>query len=915
MNVLATARRCAIFTIAAAAAIGTARSASLACGGGALASALATAASLICYVFGTFVKNPPKRIFLVFAALSAFVVLTAAPWIEPFAGRWIQYAGAGGAAAVFVVCLALCALPFAALGAICKETPIRYFGDLCFSSAAALLLTDGPLLSAGAANGIVWFAPILLIFFIKLAPPPADEEESPWIAPFILGAALAAGAAIIRLQLRGFIRGDLWSVSQLDAVGFVISGLGAWIVGGYLQKAGPAARAGAPALAGISFLLTLLRFATLQYRETFDSTVGRAVSLLGIGFSVDGAYYCILLAGGVVPLLFLAFGAAARGGSTFTVKNTRALLAGAALGIISITFLDARFSIAQKPDAVPFSPGFVTFSKATAVAFAAAAAAGILTTGRARIVSVASVLILGGAIYTIPMYRFRPDNLLNQTRILVPENHRWLSEFESIEGISGTVDAPEYKDQKVGRSVRTRFNRTSISPLADEMQSYLSSLRAAASSIEKPERILVLGSAVPKAELILTSAGAKTVTWAPRPFTGGADETNIISPAGLRDYHLIIWPPQPSDLDVASLYLNSRRLAALESALAPGGALAVFLDLTTTPKSVLLNLALSPDPPGGASRAIFISDGVAAPIFGSIRRMSGKLNITSGDLGSVATKGENYYTTPSWLPAITVDRNYYHISGRDYYDSNPRAARRENLLLIAELANFGEAGGDRAATLSLIKAIAEIEGENWNLSPFKTPLESRPIPQKACDEIVNCESARPGNAPARRAFLQISEYLKSQKQLSRLLQFSQKIVAIDPEFLEARLALAIAHRSLLDPEGALVILNNRPASGAPGGAEPAEIAVERAACEAALAKPEAAITTLKNALTLHPTDKTVVIALVETLLATGRAAEAATYATHLVTLAHDDPAAASLLDRARRAAAVESTPASRASEK
>lgn len=879
MHILQTSRRIAGMTIVAIAAFGFVRAAGLGAGGGGLAATIAMAAAMLCFAAGCRIARPAPGWVRLAAPIFTIAIYLCIPVV---AGAWMPLTAASREIIIlqiFGLSLLLCIIPFGALGWVCRETPVRYLGDACFAAAAAICYIDGPF----GSDAVVAFAPAALLLFQKRADAPENHNSAPGadapaglpgiIATFAMGAAIATSVLCVRLQMRDIVRGDQWGISQIDATGLLVAGLGAWIVGGYIQKTGAVRAPLGAAIGAAGIAAAILRITTLFYRPVFDTFTSGLVQKFGVGVAVDGPFFSIILAAGAIPLFYLSAGAAARGATCFGAAHASRLAGGAGFALlVAAAGMNATFGDNAGDN---FQPGHDGVARISLILMIVSAVAAAIPAWRRPVAGIAAVAAIATGVFVIiKIPRAIPESLINQTRVLVAEKQHAISRVETVAGAISVIEAPELLETRPRRSTRTWIGRVPVSPGIHAAPTRAAAITASIAARPGAQRVLVTGAKSEADEKLFYSAGARELHFA-APWN--PSDARVAASSGDDLYDLIFVPPQPADLADTSFLYQWQRLATLNARLRTGGVLAVFTDLSTTPAPVLRELFTSGIAARFVNSIVFVSDGVREPAAG--------LMIKKQDAGPWAA---------GFIPEVTVSAAYFRISGHDYYDSRPRAARREGAQLLAELLK------DRAPEAALARAIAEFEKTDWTLSPFRTPIELQPVTKAACDEIV--KSAAAGGAafaPARQAFLQLSSILKLSS-LQQLLEFSREMLKADPTFDAARLSLAFAHRGLLDPQGALQILldESAPADFRKSGA----FLVEQANCELALGNAAKSIEILKGALTAQPTNPEIVRALVEVHLSQKRASEAVTYATHLITLTPGDPDSKALLERARRAA-------------
>ncbi|MBI3819157.1 MAG: hypothetical protein HY286_10735 [Planctomycetes bacterium] len=923
-NPSATARRIAAFTTAAFASFGLIRCiAASAHGTTPRAYAITTSAAIFCYGLGTLLKPRGPRWVAVSAAIVAVLLYIFQGMLESISVQFHDERGLVESLLTF----ALCAIPFATLGKFGGEAPIRWFGDACLASAIAIFIMDGPFVPEIVANGLALSSPLLLLMFERNegAADSHDSGESRWaaLAAFLGAFALASNIMTIRVEARSLLRADLWSLSFADIVSLILAGLGAWLVGGYIHKLGVARASVAIAVCAASFALAFVRITTLGNREVFDSAVQRITNIAGSAFPRDGALFPATVVVGMLPIAYVAAGAFARGCVTFTRAGVRPLLFGFSAGIFFISIIvNAHFGSLGLAQA-EFGIDFAEYQLYTNWIWGAAAFAGCAAMGSARsysaIFAFFSIVVAYAILYFLPPRPFFPNNLVNSSRSPIPDIQYVFPQRASVDGLESEVETPDFKNQRPRRSVFVKIDGAFATPGADQLESHLQADARAVAIHGHAKRILRLWGAEPTFRAAEGDVKSPMIAFL-NNYNSSYAYTNQ------SDLDLIIWLPRPGYLADTSLLLESRRMEALISRLAPDGMLAIYVDLSSTPADVVRKLILRTRPGESPRSTIFVSDGLRAPLLGilirkgrgpvvadNINEILAGFNDTisslpaNADLAAADLRPDDAENAAElldrFLPKITISRNYPKTAGRDYYDSGPRETRRANAELLERIGVW-RTGSQRpsdgqTATLAAIRALAALESEHWTLSPLRTPLESQPIPAAALDEIVNCAGALPGNIIAKRAFLQLSENLRSQSKLALLESFAARILKTDPGFAEARAARSFALRGLLDPEGARAVVDEGVALA--GGHPHPVLVVEQAACEFALGFPDQAISILKRGLTSHPVDVSITRALVETLLAAGNPSEANTYATHLLTLSPGDASAREMLDRTRRA--------------
>jgi hypothetical protein len=488
---------------------------------------------------------------------------------------------------------------------------------------------------------------------------------------------------------------------------------------------------------------------------------------------------------------------------------------------------------------------------------------------------------------------------------------------------------------------RVRLGRTYVTPAPDEVESWRAALVKTALLHGKPASALVLGA--PRADTardtesndstMLLRAFGTNIQFAPViPATRvESPERDSVHREGSVD--LVLFPPQPAHLATLSRALRASWLSSWESLLNPGGVMAVFLDASTVPASVVDRLRREWLEAHEYRRILYVSDGLRAPSIGFVVRrgipfaspsatpIPDSLLKSAASIGSdaaIATAGLETAASRSaldalaaWLPPVAVDRGYAVNTGRDPFDRGPRTNRMAVCGLAATWGAALDGQGTQAALGALARAAAAFDSKDWNLSAFRRPADERPLPTETGDAIVASLRAQPGHPGAVRAFQQFAELLKTQGQFEALWRLAEGARATDAREWRFVFYYCIAVRSLKDPESALAAIRALGPVVADGAAA---ILCEEAAATFDSGHEAEAIALLQRGIGSHSTSPAVARALAELLVRSGKPREALAAATHYKTLTPDDPDASAFVDSIRARLAAGTQPSSRATD-
>ena len=931
------------------AAIAAVRALAAGFGGDARATATLASALLAGAAAGSLAGWRPSRRAAAAAALGAMGVGAAAARLESQLS-WLT-AAAGDEwrpdIVVFLIGLLGLGLPAAIVGKWISEGEAPSTTAALLGAPIALALLDAPWIPEVLSAALGWAAPLLLV--LARGAPAAAREAAPQESgarPRLAAAALAAGAAAvvcalapISLELRSFLRGTAWDLARSDATLLLLMSLGTALLGPILARGGPIGGTAAPALAAALLLLGSRRLEVLHGDpQLFRDVTAFARRTLGAAGAIDAPLYPSFLVAATVPAFLLALGCALGGlvKSCRAGARTPALSLGLAAGLwIAMVSIEGRSVEGAIEGGLPraFDAALVLLAGASILA-----AAAVERTPR-RIVAIALSLVCAGGLAAaraaLPA-EFRPTALFSTQERAVPEFHKILAVRESLDGLAALMEEPDWWDlTRPERSRRVRVDRVDRTPTIQGRHALDLALAQALAVHGAPERVLILGVLPPESLDLLRAAGVKWVDFAPMPATAAAVATgfdaNDLSPAGRdglrfaagrRGYDVVFWAPQPNYPAAVASALRATHLRALESALRPGGLAAVCLDLETTPAPVIdaLREDWLGDRPGAA--VAFAATGVESPAVGLLvspapdtkktgiptflAALRARVPALATEVAWIAPpaprapdalRASSYFT--SLLPPIAPLRAFESLGHGTRFSPEPRRAAAEGGALVDRWYRDAPAGPAKALS-HLARASQTFFAAPWSFNPFRSPAEQIPIPNETLDAIVASARVAPGAVPpAAEAFRRLARFLIEQKEFQRLLGFSKAFAEAAPGIWDARIALARAHRELLDPEAALAILSSPSPPTVEG--DRIAVAIETAAIQYAMKNEGGSIATLQAAFREYSTSGALAEALAKTLLAMGKPAEALPYGNHFETLSRGSAAARVLKRQIERA--------------
>lgn len=858
------------------------------------------------------------------AAVWAVVAIAAVPRLEGWLCGAVVACGEEwrGDLATFVLALLAAGLPSFAAGAAssCCGISIPRAGA---AAASALILLDSPLVPTEFARLVGWLAPIVAAALTTDGAKSEhrannEEPKAGFMVPALFGAAAALAAVVARLELRLFVLGSPWDISQFDALMLAAASVGAITIEGALRPMRAGAVAILAAAAAGALWLGLHKLSEISLPAAFSAHLQRFGATGDAPHSIDGPLWATFLWLTTFAAFSLLAGACAR--SIIEPDARRAGSAaffGAAAGLIAALVICSGGSASADGEAHSYA--FVNAAWIAGIALWSAGALGLLLLRKPRGATEwacgAGALAIGAAAsfyYCLPA-EIRPASLfLTEPRPQEIHNIRCIR--ETVDGTAQWVAEPDRL--ALGEPVRhqrARFDRRGVSPRVDGEAGADATIAMTALLHGSPRRALVVGAPTERLVDLCHRAGIGETFFAPTPATlvsvmRGATVDDSIEPGadGLRcasghgEFDLVIVTPSPGDVGTGSVMRSSARLAALEHALAPRGILAVAIDLESAAVEEIEEAVGWAAARPGASVG-FLSDGLLAPtlvIFVNhgaretvsfttkpapaltelplaLPRDSDNWNALAVPASRVTAGG----ALRSMLPPIAFGREIERLRVR----GGVTAARSpDDARALGAAVRLLEAAGIAEPGRALAKACLQLRSESWSALPSYTPAQQIPVGDALLESVRMGLKAAPEHPLLWRAYEQCISLLQAQSTPSRVESFARGVLAIAPSDWRPRRDLSAALRALLAPDLALELLNGAPIPQAPGPR--AEVVAERAECLSALDRRPEALALLREEQKKQPTHSRLVRGLIAIYMRDSAWKEARAWVSHLATI-------------------------------
>ena len=804
-------------------------------GGDGLARHLALGAFLLAVAWGAWRREFPEAWRLRHAGPFAALVAYLAPAFEREASRIYHAVGGGlaGAAASGALALLLALQPGAGVGrAIARllaEGAVDAVAPALAGAAGALALLDLLPLGLGWGEALLLLAAVGVSLPLRSpartsAVPETGDQALPALRRGALGAVsvlCGASATLLVPPLLGYAAqfhpGRPFDHGAVHVSLLACAFVGAVAFGGLIEgRERLPAGFGFAGLAGGASILSLslvLRLTDPDFFRGYEDLFERKAGATEGSLPFDAVFAC-----GLGSLASFALGASLRCG----LGGSRGALAGPAAAGCAGGVLLAPVLLAD--DLVRGGVGFRGLVLVGGIGIAAAGALGaLLAPGSVwvRLVSTVLPVAAAAAAASRAPEAIRISNPFNPVRVEVFHTR------ESLDGLVTTASIPS--GDPIVRLDRAMVTNDGPATAAGRKEIALSCALA-----RRLDRVLLVGTPIPRLVGLLRLAGARRVEAAPSSLSVGkaaqffasSEEAKVAAlhraPSGLPGpYDLVLLLPEPSDFTGSSRAFAAGRLRALSRLGGPEGTVAVWADASTLPLSALEALQ-------GAVSEVFPETWVALRGFGevSVGFLRGAAPVDPGRLGGRVFRDAGLLV-PADVEGLRLDRELTLAlagGGAGLHGCFPAFSRiasapwRPPERRDIDLPFWRPAEGGGAAALARLAGCAGEGPLQWLLrglgahasaqmvsAPGEPEWEKVEVSEESAPFFVRAAAGAP--EPVSRCIEAWGDLLLRKREYNFVYRRFTEIVEASPSRPDFRRILAAAHLELLDPEGALAHLD------------------------------------------------------------------------------------------------------------